>query len=179
MDDAELLSELRASPNDGLRRLVFTYEQLLYSVVRGVLRRASDADVEECVSDVFTDFYLALDRYDPSIGSIKAYLCVMAKNKALLLLRSSARRSTEDLERADEEADDGVSAEEAYLTEHQRRELARTVRDLGPPDNEIIFRKYYLGESSAAIASALGISENNVNVRTHRALKKLRKCFVP
>ena len=49
------------------------------------------------------------------------------------------------------------------------------IRALGHPDSDIIFRKYYLGHSSKAIADALGMTVSNVDVRSHRAIAKLRE----
>ena len=175
MSDAELLDLLRASPNEGLRLLVRQYEGLLFSVIRGVLKSAPEADIEECVSDVFADFYFALDRCDLSAGSVKAYLCVAAKHKALNVLRTTARRREDDPENPVEPVAPEGSAEDVWLDAAQRRELARAVRALGRPDSEIIFRKFYLGQSAQEIGAALKMSAGNVDVRTHRALKKLRK----
>ena len=46
---------------------------------------------------------------------------------------------------------------------------------LSKPDREIIVRKFILGQSSKEIAAILGLSVSNVDTRTHRAIKKLKK----
>jgi RNA polymerase sigma-70 factor (ECF subfamily) len=67
---------------------------------------------------------------------------------------------------------------EDELAEHElRREVLDAVKSLGEPDSGIIFRKYYLGQSSKEIADALNLTVSNVDTRTHRALDKLRKIF--
>ena len=48
---------------------------------------------------------------------------------------------------------------------------------LSSPDKEIIYRKFYLSQSSSEIAKALSLSESNVNVRVYRVIKKLREKF--
>ena len=174
MDDVGLLAALRADPDEGLRILVGQYEGLLFSVVRSVLRDAPDADIEECVSDVFADFFLALDRFETGRGSIRAFLCVSAKNRALNIARSRARRKVDPIGDAAETLMSVRSAEETYFDDRKRKLLVNEVQSLGKPDSEIIFRKFYLGQTANTIAQALKISVANVHIRTHRALKKLR-----
>ena len=80
--------------------------------------------------------------------------------------------SLEDVELAD-----AASLEGDFEDRERRRELIEAVKALKDPDREIIVRKYYLAQSSADIASALGLTVSNVDVRAHRAIHKLRKRF--
>ena len=48
---------------------------------------------------------------------------------------------------------------------------------MGHPDSDILFRKYYLGQSSKFIATKLNLTVSNVNTRAHRAVRKLRGKF--
>ena len=174
MTDEALIKLIKDHPDEGLKLLVEQYEGLLFSVVRSVLTGWGERDVEECVSDVFSEFYFDVGKVDLSRGSIKAYLCVSAKHNALDILRRSAKGRDLPLEEADTGEMATASSEEEWLDEDGRRELASLVRDLGYPDSEIVFRKFYLSQPSKIIAGALGMTAANVDMRTHRALKKLR-----
>ena len=175
MTDTELLLQLYRDPDAGFAALIDRYAGLLLSVVRGVLDGWSPSEIEECVSDVFTDFYINRDRVDLSRGSIKGYLCAAARHDALDLLRKSGRRRTEALD--EDLSDGGASVEEQLIECEQREDLLRALETLENPDREIIVRKYYLHQSGKTIAAAMGMSEGNVNVRTHRALQKLREAL--
>lgn len=174
MGDAELLDLLRKNPEKGLKALIAQYAGLVYAVVRRNLPEAlCAADAEDCAAEAFNEFYLDLDKYAPSKGSIKAWLCVIARHNAIDL----ARRNTAVLP-LDEEirADIGGISLESDLEERElRRAVLSEVKSLGEPDREILLRKFYLGESSKEIAARLKMSVSNVDARTSRAVEKLRK----
>lgn len=171
MRDDEILGLLREKPEKGLKLLTKLYGGLVYAVVRRNLPGISDADIEACAADVFAEFYLELDKYDPSKGSLKAWLCVIARHNAV-----DAARKTKETLPLDEEA---LSYEKNVESELENAELRRAVLDevksLPEPDREILLRKFYLGESSKEIAARLKMSVSNVDTRTSRAVEKLRK----
>ena len=181
MEDKDLLRLLYRSPSEGMARLMDLYTGLVYAVVKGKLLDFPhvSTDIEDCVADVFSKFYMNLSDYDPSLSSIKAYLCVLARNHALNLAKKRSRIQKTSLD--DEENflilsnEDGP--EEVLLEKELRQEVIRAVEDLGQPDSVIIVRKFYYGQSSKAIALAMGMTVSNVDTRTARALNKLKKMF--
>lgn len=175
LPDADLLNLLRSSPEKGFRALTAQYGGLVYAVVKRVLSPNifCAADAEACAADTFSEFYLGLDRYDPSKGSLKAWLCVIARHNAADLARK--RRPTLSLDE-DSGAAPGETSPESDLEEREfRKAVLAEVRALDNPDREILLRKFYLGESSKEIAAHLGLSVSNVDTRTSRAVDKLRK----
>lgn len=179
MEDAKLLRLLHKDPNAGMERLMDQYAALIYAVVKGRLMGypCVSTDVEDCVAEVFCEFYTALDKYDESISSIKTYLCVLARNNATDLLRRRARQYGEVSLDGELQVADDIDVESEITESELRRELIEAVKALGEPDTSIIIRKYYLGESSRTIADALNMSVSSVDTRTHRALNKLKNLF--
>lgn len=182
METAELLQLLNKDPNAGMEQLMNQYAGLVYAVVKGRLAASScvSTDLEDCVADVFGEFYFARNSFDPEISSLKTYLCVLARNNAIDILRRRERRrgdvSLDDEESFLQIADD-ITIESELSKEELRREVFGAVKALGEPDTDIILRKYYFGESSKEIADTFGLTVSNVDTRTHRALNKLRKLF--
>lgn len=181
MDDRQLLRLLHRDPNAGMEKLIETYAGLVYAVIRRALPEPSDftSELEGCAADVFSEFYCHLDKFDPHLSSIKTYLCVIARNNAVDLLRRSDRwrdRLSLDDEAVLLQPGDG-SAEEALLEQELRRRVLQAVRDLGEPDSTILLRKYFYLQPSKQIAEDLGLTVSNVDTRTHRALRKLRNLF--
>ena len=178
MEDLKLLRLLQQDPNIGMERLIDCYTGLVYAVVK---RRLSvqicvSSDIEDCVADVFSEFYVRLSEYDPRLSSIKSYLCVLARSKASDVLRKRMRRNgiaPNDTARFLEIAD-AETIDSALSDEELRREVLSLIKGLGEPDTSILMRKYYLGESSREIAEALHMTVSNIDTRTHRALNKLR-----
>ncbi len=178
MRDAELLTLLKNDPNRGIRIMTELYSGLVYSVVRGRLseKEFCVADIENCVADPFTDFYLSVESFDPRRGSIQARLCVIAKNNAINLLRKrKMEREILPLEVAENDLADDYTLEGDFSREETRRELLEAINALPDCDRKIIIRKFYLRQPSRLIAEEMGLTVSNVDVRTHRAIEKLRK----
>lgn len=174
MSDVELLDLLRKNPEKGLKALIAQYGGLVYAVVRRSLPEAfCTADSEVCAAEVFSEFYLDLDKFDPSKGSVKTWLCVIARHNSVdLARRNTAVLPLDEEIRADSS---GVSLESELEERELRRAVLSEVKSLDEPDREIILRKFYLGESSKEIAKHLKMSVSNVDARTSRAVEKLRK----
>lgn len=175
--DQELLELLRLAPERGIEALMEQYGGLVYAVVRGRLRGDGfcAADAEGCAADTFSEFYLSLDRYDLKKGSVRAWLCVIARHNALDLVRKRCREG--GVVPLDEElagADDGPPLESGLEERERRRAVLEAVKAMDHPDREIILRKYYLGESSREIGARLGLTVANVDTRSRRAVDRLR-----
>lgn len=174
MNDEKLMGLLARDPDRGMRLVVEKYSGLVYSIVRARLRSNSfgETDVEECVADTFSELYLDRDKFDPSRGSLKAWTAKLALHNAFDRLRKARR---EDGLVPIEDAADALFTEPELEKRFEREELIRSIEKLSKPDREIIVRKFILGQSSKEIAARLGLSVSNVDTRTHRAIKKLKK----
>lgn len=172
MSDRELIRLLRRNPAKGFDIMTKTYGGLLYAVIRGRLsaEHFGSAQVEDIVADTLSDFYLSLSSFDPDRCSIKSYLCVIARNKATDVLRKS-RIVSLPLEDAEDELIVSDTLEDSAL----RSQVLEAVKNLGEPDSIILIRKYYLGQPTGEIASALDLTPSNVDTRAYRAIEKLRK----
>lgn len=182
-DDGELLVMLRRTPEQGMELLMDAYTGLLCAVVKHRLSGSQfvSTDVEDCVADAFSSFYAHLDSFDPSVCSIRSYLCVLAGRCAVDVLR---RRAPERMNVSPDDGDEVLEIPDTDLPpdeEAARREFCRQVMQaverLGPPDADILVRKYCFGQAAEDIASSLGLTVSNVNTRAHRALGKLKKQF--
>ena len=182
MEDSKLLRLLHKDPSKGMEQLMDQYAGLVYAVVKAQLTQSFyiSSDIQDCVADVFSEFYENLSQYEPSISSIKTYLCVLARNNATDVLRKRARQrndvSLDDSDNFLSIADD-ITLESELAEKELRSAVFAAIKALGEPDVSILIRKYYLGESSKEIADALTLTVANVDTRTHRALNKLRKLF--
>jgi RNA polymerase sigma-70 factor, ECF subfamily len=170
--DGDLLKLLDTHPEKGLRKLMDAYMGLVYTIVQSKLTGGPREDIEECASDVFFEVYRGRASIDLNKGSLKAYLAVVAKRRAIDRFRSYKPAETH-----------AVSLENLYHEPASEKESYNGTRDalineinaLGEPDREIFIRKYYLGQSTRTIAEALRLKENTVDKRVSRGLLKLRE----
>lgn len=90
--DSILLDDLKSDAEKGLMQLMDTYMGLIYTIVKNKLGDVCcKEDIEECVSTVFYEFYKQRENIDLSKGSIKSFLCVIAKRKAIDLYRENTK----------------------------------------------------------------------------------------
>lgn len=177
MKDDKLLRLLEREPDAGMSRLISQYSGLVFTIVRGRMGRVCDSsEIEDCVTDVFLNFRSGLSSFVPC-ASIKNYLAVIARNTAGMYIRNKIQTDSID----DEDFTIVIPEEGDFTEEVAKRDLLEQVyaeiARMGPPDSDIIIRKYYLGQSSKQIASDLKLSVSNVDVRAHRAIERLRKSF--
>lgn len=172
MDDQSLLRLLRRDPEEGMKQVMERYSGLVYAVIRARLAEAPvySTDADECAADTFLKFYAALPSFDPKKSSLATYLGVIAR-------RTAANRARERYAAAtDPDGEDAMAdLTEDDAADRQAELVIREVRQLPPPDGDILFRKYYLGQSSAEIAAALGLTVSNIDTRTHRAIRRLKE----
>ncbi|EGD48319.1 LOW QUALITY PROTEIN: RNA polymerase, sigma-24 subunit, ECF subfamily [Ruminiclostridium papyrosolvens DSM 2782] len=171
--DKKILDLLKNKPEKGLEKLIDTYSGLVYTIIYNKLSQCfSIEDIEECVSSVFYEVYQNRSVIELKKGTLKAYIAVLSKRRAIDLFRKNRKHvtnlvslETQDLE--DYTAEDEMDAETKDM-------LIRAIKALGEPDSEIFIRKYYLGQNSKEISGLMGIKQNTIDKRLSRGLSKLR-----
>jgi RNA polymerase sigma-70 factor (ECF subfamily) len=147
----------------------------LYRFIWYQLRDTTAA--EDLTASVCEHAYRLLNRYDPTRGSIDAWIFGIARNEIARYRRAAYRSPTQVI------LDENMASLDAHPElDIQRRERAKEVlaslENLPPRDQEVIALKYGAGLSHTEIATMVGTSENNVAVILHRALQKLKQTLV-
>src|SRR5256884_3553850 len=92
MEGSDALLAARLAAGDD-RALAEVFDQLAPSVYGGALRVLGNGSAaQDVVQDVFVELWRHPDRYDPAAGSLRTYLVVLARHRAVDLLRSELRR---------------------------------------------------------------------------------------
>jgi RNA polymerase sigma-70 factor (ECF subfamily) len=177
ISDIELLNILIHKPDAGLKKMMDDYMALVYTIIFNQLSNIySKEDIEECVSDVFFEVFNYRNRIDLTKGSLKAFLAVIAKRKAIDMYRKNKNKTyipiedvTESLLTASDEVADSI------LTKESNSVLIEAIKSLGEPDSEIIIRKYYLHQSSKDISKDIKIKVNTIDKKVSRSMQKLKK----
>lgn len=167
MDDRELLQILQKNTENGMRLVMKEYTGLCYYIVKQKLADFPPEEIEECVSDVFLAFYHQYTAIDLERGSIKGFLSVLSRRKAIDRWRKLSGKETLPLQEEIAEAD-------ALEQQEDRQILLDAVRALGDPDDKILILKYYFGYPTKQIAEIFGLRENTVNQKIRRSLAKVK-----
>lgn len=181
-DDNEILKLLQCKGDKGLEMMMDKYMGLVYTIVHSKIATiCSKEDIEECVSDVFYELYKNSQKIDLAKASLKTFLALIAKRKAIDIYRKYYKQNTKtvSLEVVNDIdlIDLNSNGEELYSNRETRRLLIEGIKALGEPDSEILIRKYFFEQPSKAISEALDMKVNTIDKRISRALTKLKRIW--
>jgi RNA polymerase sigma-70 factor, ECF subfamily len=168
MDDDELIASLAGGDDTALRELFDRHAPWLAARLRKAL---PPDDVEDVLQETFLAVWKNAKTYRPQ-GSPAAWLWVIARNQAALLLR---RRGPAALALLD---DGGPLAADPAESAAVRADLATAAAAaLGPPgcpEREVWRLMYEEDRPVAEVAALMGVPEGTVKSRAHRARRLLR-----
>ena len=95
MQEKNIIDAIKAGDEQAMQKIICRYSRLLWSIVGAVLSQVGTTeDMEECVADVFIDLWEHPQKYDESRGGLKAWLSVIARNKAIDRYRQKTKIQT-------------------------------------------------------------------------------------
>lgn len=173
MKDEEVIAGIRRRDEKVIGWVISKYSRLLWPIATAVLKNVgSEQDAEECVADVFIELWEHPEKFDSKRGSLKSWLCMVTRSRAIDCYRALTRRITVPLEGTEMAAKMGV--QDALLMEETRRELIAAVNALADLEKDILIRRYYHDQTPREIAMALDLSVKQVDNYLYRSKKKLR-----
>lgn len=170
MQEKNIIDAIKAGDEQAMEKIICRYSRLLWSIVGAVLSQVGTTeDMEECVADVFIDLWEHPQKYDESRGSLKAWLSVIARNKAIDRYRQKTKIQTIPLEET-------VLAQMGVEPEMENREeLQEALAELTEEEKEILLRRYVYQQKPKEMAVALGLSVKQIENRLYRIKAKMRK----
>ncbi|HEX9943099.1 MAG TPA: sigma-70 family RNA polymerase sigma factor [Thermoanaerobaculia bacterium] len=187
-EDDLLLAELRAGREDAFERLLRQHGGRMLAVARRLVRDEEDA--RDAVQEAFVSAFRSLDGF-AGASRISTWLHRIVVNACLMRLRSRQRRPEEPIEdllprfredghQVDYPARDWEEPVDALL---QRREVCALVRqsiDRLPETYRTVLLLRDIEElSTEEAARMLGVTENALKIRLHRARQALRTLLDP
>ena len=172
--DTALAARLMARDESALREAIDLYGDVVFGMAKRVLVEPTMA--EEVAQDAFLALWRRPGAFDPERGSLKTFLAMMARNKAIDLVRreESVRRRTDAL----------VSEMEVTPAQHrfddafdERAELDAALARLSDVQREAITLAYFGGRTYREVASELGIAEGTAKTRLRDGLMKLKSAL--
>lgn len=170
MQEKNIIDAIKAGDEQAMQKIICRYSRLLWSIVGAALSQVGTTeDMEECVADVFIDLWEHPQKYDESRGSLKAWLSVIARNKAIDRYRQKTKIQTIPLEET-------VLAQMGVEPEMENREeLQEALAELTEEEKEILLRRYVYQQKPKEMAVALGLSVKQIENRLYRIKAKMRK----
>lgn len=170
--DALLAARLAAGDDHALAEVFDRLAPAVFAAALRVLGRGTAA--QDVVQDVFVELWTRPDRYDPAAGTLRTFLLVLARHRAVDLVRSEFRRIARQERHhrltpwhAGPSVDEEVAAAEAASI------VRAAVRLLPDGQRRVVELAYFEGLSCREVAVAAGIPEGTAKSRLRLALAKL------
>jgi RNA polymerase sigma-70 factor (ECF subfamily) len=191
--DARLVRQIIEGSQDALAAL---YDRHASAVFAAAMRAANDRWIAaEVVQETFLALWNRAELFEPSRGTLPAWLATIARNRAIDRLRAAGRheRAASFSSFAWTDSDDvsvaewltasgeliGTAGPEpvpdiALSDKETRATIEDALRSLDPVERRVVVLAYDGGLSQSEIAATLGWPIGTVKTRTRRALRHLR-----
>jgi RNA polymerase sigma-70 factor (ECF subfamily) len=171
--DATLMAAVARGDRDALAALYDRHADVVLALIQRIVRDGHLA--EDLLHDVFLEAWHHAGAYDPGRGSVRTWLMIRARSRALDR-RGKLARDAEVAVRAGREPGRTASAEADVIGIDGAR-LRRLAAGLDAELVRVIELGYFEGLSSTEMAEALQIPVGTVKSRMARALATLRAAF--
>ena len=173
-EDSGLLRRMAGGDRAALGLLYDRQAPLLVgvSVKLGFDREAA----EDLVHDLFLEVWRAAADYDPQRGSVRTWLLVRLRSRALDRRRSGHARlmvAVADMQTVERPQ----MVEEDPVLSSDRAAVVRELDQLPPEQRQVLELAYFEGLSAAEIAGKVGIPTGTVKSRLASGLGKLRQAL--
>lgn len=180
--DSELMTRVVSGDERALSGLYDRHAPLVFNLARAVT--GGEEDAEEVTEDVFVRLWTGADVFDPDRGSLRSWLAIMARSRALDLVRARERRRRAH-ERAAVRDDEGVAvsvsgpiaSDTSVLQADVRRALDRALSVLSAEQRRVIELAYLGGLTQSEIAETLAEPLGTVKTRIRDGMIRLRDSF--
>jgi RNA polymerase sigma-70 factor (ECF subfamily) len=180
--EGDLVARLQRGDEAGYDVLVRQYGGAMLAVARRMLRNEDDA--HEALQDAFLQAFRAIQHFRKE-ARLSTWLHRIVVNAALMRLRSASRRPEvridELLPQFDAEGQHAesirplpLSVDAALESAEIRAQVRACIAELPEQYRAVVVLRDLQELSTAEAASLLGISENAVKIRLHRAHQALR-----
>lgn len=177
-DDATLASRVRSGDEDALARLYDRHSEALHSLAISMVKEPADA--EEVVTDAFLKLWQG--GWSAERGSVGAYLHVVARSRALDLIRARKRRGRAEEGGARQEpsgfalpvSNPGPGPEEAAHRTDRRDWIGAALGQLSEAQRTAIPLAYLSGMTQREIAEHLSEPLGTVKTRIRDGMHRLR-----
>ena len=171
----EYVGRAAAGDQSGLAALYDESNSLVYSVALRMLGHREDA--EEVTLDVYTQVWRTAANYDPSRGTVAAWLVTQARSRAIDRMRARGGRMEREqpmVKFFDLEVD-APSPEQESEAGQRRRRLLAALATLAPEQREVIQLAFFSDLTHGELASQLGQPLGTVKSRIRLGMIKLRE----
>lgn len=176
--DTYLIEKVLELDQSAFSELYDRHSTLLYSLILRILKEKQAA--EDTLQEVFVDIWDQIEQYDERLGNPVAWLCRVARNKAVNRVRSKNFRK-QDQESNIESYHDLFAANISDVPDHrvmlssQQEDIFIALTSLSSEQKGLLEFAYFRGYTQAELAEYFNIPLGTVKTRIRSAMTALRQ----
>jgi RNA polymerase sigma-70 factor, ECF subfamily len=168
--DDDLASGMAAGDRESIGALYDLYAPVMMAVAARML--GSTREAQDLVHDVFLEAWLHSGDYDPGRGSLRSWLLLRLRSRALDRLGRAEATRTRSLEEGEPPV--AASSLAPAIEQADRIGLLQAIRRLESGVGEVLELTYFRGLTAQAIAEETSVPVGTVRSRLARGLRELR-----
>jgi RNA polymerase sigma-70 factor, ECF subfamily len=176
LEEHRLLERIAGGDALAFQGVYEQYAAVVFAVLLAML--GSAAESEELRQEVFLALWREASRFDPARGSLRAWLQVITRRRALDALRGRRSRpqpaASKDALHALCEAQDGETPEQAASQRERACAVGRALAALPEAERQALYLVYFRGLSPYQIGPRLGIPVGTIKSRVRVGMLRLR-----
>ena len=163
------MAAIRAGQQDAMAQVYDRYSPVVYAVALRVLGETSAA--EDVLQEIFMQLWRNPSAFNASRGNLAPWLAVIARNRALDVLRKRKPQTEIDETTVSVEPDLAADADRARVAEKVRL----TLKQMPAPQRSALEMAYFEGYSHSEISQKTGEPLGTIKTRIRTGLIMLRK----
>ncbi|HEX6805389.1 MAG TPA: sigma-70 family RNA polymerase sigma factor [Terriglobales bacterium] len=165
------MSAIRARNQEAMAQLYDRYSPVVYAVALRVLGEAAAA--EDVLQEIFMQLWRNPASFDASRGNLAPWLAVIARNRALDILRKRRPQSEISETVVSVEVDLAAGADRKRVVEKVRA----TMQQMPAPQRSALEMAYFEGYSHSEISQKTGEPLGTIKTRIRTGLMMLRRAL--
>lgn len=178
--DNEMISLLQEIKNGSITAFDRFYVRYAPFVLQIALRTMKDEmEAEDVCHDIFLEILKKADQYNPSRGSIEAWLAVMTRSRCIDRLRLNQKTAAGELSEAVESTmscnSNIIAVEESVLAKLQNEALREALQLIPEKQSEVVTEVYFGARTQREVSTELQIPLGTVKSLVRYGLHNLNK----
>lgn len=178
LNDETLLAGMAAGDEHAARAFVARFQSRVFGLALGILRDVASAD--DVAQEAFVRCWRHAEAYDPTRGSVSAWLLRITRNLAIDTLRT--RRADVVPDEAFESlraGPAGASLEDTVATGDSAARVLAALADLPVEQARALYLAAFQGRTAREISELESIPLGTAKTRIRLSLRKLRTALAP
>jgi RNA polymerase sigma-70 factor, ECF subfamily len=182
--DRELVARAARGDEQAIGTLYDRYGAVLHAVAYRVVGQRADA--EDVVIEAFAQAWRDATRFEATRSSVAGWLTMIARSRALDVVRARRRRdritasaAAEQPQRSPAMGDWRTDPFDSYDHAERRQQVQAALQTLSPPQRQAIELAFFEGLSQSEIAERLKEPLGTIKTRVRLGMQKLRDSLRP